>query len=148
MPKIVMVYASLTGNTKAMADAIAAGIKEAGQEIDVFESYDQDASVLEDYDALLIGTYTWGDGDFPDEMQDFYDSLSDVDLTGKKGMVFGSFDEIYGDYGIAVDDMIEKLERKGCEVIRDGFKIELTPSPEQLEECKELGKWFVEQIEG
>ncbi len=50
-------------------------IKETLQEyeldIDCVEIDDADVSVLTSYDYVLIGTYTWGDGDLPYEAEDF-----------------------------------------------------------------------------
>lgn len=146
MAAFIMVYTSMTGNTEAMAKAIAEGIQGEGFDIKIVDSYDAHASELTDYDGILVGTFTWGSGDLPDEILDFYEELFKVDLTGKKAAVFGSYDSLYGDDGIAVDIMMETLEKRGASVIADGFKIELTPSPEQLEECKAFGKWFSEQF--
>ena len=146
MATFIMVYTSMTGNTEMMANAIAEGIREAGHEIKQLDSYDAHASDVLPYDGILVGTFTWGSGDLPDEMLDFYGELFKVDLTGKKAVVFGSYDSLYGDDGMAVDTMIETLRKRGANVVADGFKIELTPSPEQLEECKGFGKWFTEQF--
>ena len=146
MASFIMVYTSITGNTEAMAQAISEGVKENGHEIKLIDSYEAHATELIKYDGILIGTFTWGAGELPDEMLDFYDELFKVDLTGKKAAVFGSFDSLYGDNGIAVDIIIEALQKQGAAVIADGYKIELTPTAEQLEECKDFGKWFSDQV--
>ncbi len=36
---------------------------------------DMEAVELENYDGILFGTYTWGDGDLPYELEDFYDDM-------------------------------------------------------------------------
>jgi len=146
MAHFVIVYASITGNTEAMAKAIAEGIKQNGYQVDQIIAYDAHASDLNQYDGVLIGTYTWGTGELPDEMLDFYDELQVVDLSGKKAAVFGSYDSLYGDDGIAVDIMIEALTKQGADVIADGYKIELTPNAEQLEACAAFGRWFSDQV--
>lgn len=43
-----------------------------------------EASILEQYDGIILGAYTWGDGDLPDDFLDFYDAMDSIDLTGKK----------------------------------------------------------------
>lgn len=75
MSKIIMVFASMTGNTKEMADLIAEGVREEEIALEVVEVLDANASDLQEYDGILLGAYTWGDGDLPDEFLDFYDDM-------------------------------------------------------------------------
>lgn len=146
MSKFLIVYASLSGNTEEMALEIAAGIKEAGQPVEILEAYEADASKITFYKGILIGTYTWADGQLPDELLDFYEEMSQLDLSGIPAAVFGSFDWAYGDGGVAVDQIRETLLRQGAIIIVDDLKIELTPSPEEREQCRKFGKRFVERV--
>ncbi|MBB6176826.1 flavodoxin I [Anoxybacillus tengchongensis] len=146
MSKVIMVFTSMTGNTEEMAEAIADGVREQGIELDVKEVLDATATELEQYDGILLGAYTWGDGELPDDFLDFYDELDNVDLTGKKAAVFGSCDSSYEKYGAAVDILIEKLQERGAEVILDGLKIELTPTDEDKQLCIAFGRDFVKQL--
>lgn len=131
MTTLMMVYESMTGNTEVVAQAIAEGIRESGNEVTLVEDYDADASQLEMYDGILIGTYTWNAGDIPDEMMDFYEELFDVHLTGKKAVVFGSFDSMYGDGGAAIDTFISALKQLGANdtftrLLNDPFTLEIS----------------------
>ncbi len=146
MSKVIMVFTSMTGNTEEMAETIADGVREQGIELDVKEVLDATATELEQYDGILLGAYTWGDGELPDDFLDFYDELDNVDLTGKKAAVFGSCDSSYEKYGAAVDILIEKLQERGAEVILDGLKIELTPTDEDKQLCIAFGRDFVKQL--
>lgn len=143
---IVMIYASMTGNTEEMADVIASGVRAGGMELVVKEVVEANATDMQQYDAILLGVYTWGDGELPDEFLDFYDEMENLDLSGKKAAVFGSCDSSYPNYGAAVDILIEKLQQLGCEVILDGLKIELTPQPDEKEQCKQFGTTFVKKL--
>ncbi|MBB5356158.1 flavodoxin I [Anoxybacillus mongoliensis] len=146
MAKVMMVFTSMTGNTEEMAEAIAEGVREQEIELDVKEVLDATATELEQYDGILLGAYTWGDGELPDDFLDFYDELNDVDLTGKKAAVFGSCDSSYEKYGAAVDILMEKLQERGAEVILDGLKIELTPTNEDKQLCIAFGRDFAKQL--
>ncbi|WP_461200876.1 flavodoxin [Anoxybacillus sp. TBDG-1] len=146
MSKVIMIFTSMTGNTEEMAEAIAEGVREQGIELDVKEVLDATATELGQYDGILLGAYTWGDGELPDDFLDFYDELDDVDLTGKKAAVFGSCDSSYEKYGAAVDILIEKLQQRGAEVILDGLKIELTPTTEDKQLCITFGRDFAKQL--
>ncbi|KMY51761.1 flavodoxin [Peribacillus loiseleuriae] len=147
MVKIVLVFASMSGNTEMMADAIAEGVREVGEDLEVIDVINGlEASVLEDYDGILLGAYTWGDGELPDDFLDFYDEMENVDLTGKKAAVFGSCDSAYPQYGAAVDILMEKLKERGAEVHPHGLKVELTPEKEE-EACRTFGKNFVTSLQ-
>lgn len=144
MAKIVLIFASMSGNTEIMAKAVFEGIREMGEDIKVIDIMEgPDAHDLENYDGILLGAYTWGDGDLPDDFLDFYDEMSNINLTGKKAAVFGSCDSAYPNYGAAVDILIEKLKERGAEVYPIGLKIELSPGEEEEEFCQTFGKEFV-----
>ncbi|UFJ39269.1 flavodoxin [Brevibacillus humidisoli] len=147
MAKIVLVYASMTGNTEEIADAVAEGIQETGVSVDIRQVLDVNAAELAEYEAILLGAYTWGDGELPDEFLDFYDDLDQLDLSDKKGAVFGSCDSSYPHYGAAVDILTEKLRERGCDIVREGLKIELAPSNEEKEQCRQFGRQFVSSLQ-
>ncbi len=145
--KFVMIFASMSGNTEEMADHIAGAIREAGNEIEVIDIMDTPkASILEEYDGIILGAYTWGDGDLPDDFLDFYDEMEEIQLAGKKAAVFGSCDSAYPKYGAAVDILEEKLRERGAEVVMKGLKVELTPEDEDVEKCLQFGSEFVKYL--
>lgn len=146
MSRIIIVFASMTGNTEEMADAIAEGLKEAGIEPVVKNVIDTNAEEITHYDGIILGSYTWGDGDLADDFLDFYDEMDDIQLDGKKAAVFGSCDSSYSEYGAAVDILVTKLKELGEEVILDGLKIELSPSKDDKALCRHFGKQFVQSL--
>ncbi|TBL72382.1 flavodoxin [Paenibacillus thalictri] len=146
MKKIIIVYASMTGNTEEMAEEIAAGIRAAGIEPDLKSVLDASAVDLLKYDGILLGAYTWGDGDLPDEFLDFHEEMDDVDLDGRTAAAFGSADSSYRLFGAAVDQLVEKLQERGAYVALEGMKVELFPSEEDKEECRGFGRRFAESV--
>ena len=66
MSKIAVIYWSMSGNTEAMANAIAEGARSAGAEVDLMQVSDVDAGQLEGRlsgkSLALFGSYGWGDG--------------------------------------------------------------------------------------
>jgi flavodoxin I len=144
MAKIILIVASMSGNTEMMADVIADGVREMGEELEVIDIMEgPEATELEGYDGILLGAYTWGDGELPDDFLDFYEGMDSVILTGKKTAVFGSCDSAYLQYGAAVDILMEKLRERGAEVYPHGLKVELTPDKEEEEACRTFGNEFV-----
>lgn len=55
MSKVAVVYWSSTGNTEAMANAVAEGAKAAGAEVISFESADFSADKVDEFDAIAFG---------------------------------------------------------------------------------------------
>ena len=98
------------------------------------------ASKLEKFDGILLGSYTWGEGDLPDEFLDLYEEMDEINLSGKKAVVFGSGDTVYDQYAGAVDILIEKLKARGAEVVLEGLKVDTSPTPDDIRNCKEFGK--------
>lgn len=140
MPKVLVVYASMTGNTEEMAEAIVEGAKEAGAEVVSKEAFDASAAELNEYEGIIIGAYTWGDGELPDEFIDFYEAMDSLDLSGKKAAVFGSGDTSYPIYCAAVDIIEAKLKELGAEISAECIKFEYNPSEAEKEQGRSLGR--------
>ena len=145
MGTTLIVYASMTGNTEEIANLIGEGIHQAGEVFEQKDILEVDAAELQNYDGILLGTYTWGDGDLPDEFLDFYEEMSTLNLIGKRAAVFGSCDSSYEHRGRAVDILIEKLKELGADIIQDELKIDLSPSKAEKEQCIQFGRFFVER---
>lgn len=140
MSKILMLYTSLTGNTELMKESVIEQLEQYENQV-VTKSFEDDMIKpveLLDYDAILIGIYTWIDGELPFEAEDFYDDLYDIDLNGKVCGVFGSADISYVQYGTAVEMVYEQLEKLGARMVPDKIIADLEPSSEELERCKKL----------
>jgi len=138
--KILVLYASLTGNTESMAEAVGEGVKATGAEPVLKEVMDAQVSDLLEYDGFVLGAYTWGDGELPDDFLDFYDDMEQLDLSGRKAGVFGSGETAYAEFCAAVDLLSVKLKERGAELIGEGIKIELNPAAAEKEACRELGR--------
>ncbi|MEC1660046.1 flavodoxin [Bacillus mojavensis] len=141
MGKILLVYATMSGNTEAMADLIEKGLQEAEAEVDRFEAMDiDDAELFNDYEHIILGTYTWGD--LPDEFLDLAEEMDALDFTGKTCAVFGSGDTAYEFFCGAVDTLEEKIKDRGGEIVLPSVKVEMNPEGEEEEALKEFGRQF------
>ncbi|HLR92469.1 MAG TPA: flavodoxin [Atopostipes sp.] len=149
MTQALIVYASLTGNTRAGAEIVEDTFEEMNVNVDVLESYDADPFDFEDYDICVVGTYTYGiHGELPDEIVDFYEELEDVELTEKLYGVFGSGDVFYGDkYCKSVDDFVEQFEKTGALQGSEVVKYNLDPDEEATQALKEFAKELVAKHE-
>ena len=57
MGKVLVVYCSMTGNTRAAAEAVAAGAEQAGAEIVFKAAEDAGPEDLVSCDAIALGSY-------------------------------------------------------------------------------------------
>ncbi|AIF44219.1 flavodoxin [Virgibacillus sp. SK37] len=149
MGNLLIIYASSTGNTELMADAIEAYLRKKDHQV-VSKTFDYDPINVEDlllYDGILIGTYTWDDGELPYEVEDFYEELEDVDLTGKPVGVFGSADSFYDTFGGAIDLLADRLQSRGAVLLDDRIKVDLTPKAKDIENCELFTQKLIDKIE-
>lgn len=92
MPKkIAVIFYSGTGNTEAMAEAIAVGAKATGAEVLLSPVSDVDAEYIGNtYDSIILGCSAWGVEVIEDsQMQPFCQRLKPF-LKGKRMGLFGS----------------------------------------------------------
>ena len=114
MKKTGIFYGSTTGTTESVARLIAdkLGIAPA----DVHEVTQLDTALAESYDALILGTSTWGDGELQDDWYDGLKVLQGANLSGKIVALFGCGDsESYSDtFCDAMGLLYEGLKDSGC----------------------------------
>ncbi|MGV3466778.1 MAG: flavodoxin [Heyndrickxia sp.] len=147
MKKILIIYASMTGNTEVMAEIIEQSLIEEGLKVTVKEALRTKPKEMLKYDGILLGAYTYEGGEIGDEFMLFYEDMDQVDLTGKIMAVFGSGDTFYRDtYCVAVDMITERLHELGANVVLDGLKVDLVPEGEDEERCLQFGKDFADKV--
>ncbi|AJI22031.1 flavodoxin [Priestia megaterium] len=146
MKEILLAYASMSGNTEAIADLIEEELVKHGLHVKRAEVYDIDASDLVSAESIIFGAYTWGDGELPDDFLDLYDEMDDIDLSQKQMAVFGSGDSSYDVFCGAVDLIEEKIKRRNGNIAVPGLKIELSPFGEDIEKCKIFAKGFAQVV--
>ncbi len=91
MSKIAVVYWSGTGNTEAMASAVADGIRSAGAEAVLLTAAEFDASMMDSFDAIAFGCPSMGTEQLEeDEFAPMFEAC-EAGLSGKKIALFGSY---------------------------------------------------------
>ena len=87
MSKVAVVYWSSTGNTEAMANAVADGIREKGGEAVLHTCEDFDGSKVAEYDAIAFGCPAMGDEVLEDtEFEPMFDGCKGA-LKGKSDIL-------------------------------------------------------------
>ncbi|MDD5472850.1 MAG: flavodoxin domain-containing protein [Candidatus Methanoperedens sp.] len=141
MPKVVVVYLSTSGNTKAMADAIAEGVASRNVDVSVVSFHEAKMEDIKSADSIAIGSSTFHYKMLP-PMGKFIDSLAKANVKGKTGAAFGS----YGWSGEAPVMIAEKMRALGMKVIDPVLRIQYQPAEKDLEECKRLGKDIANEV--
>jgi len=90
MSKIGIFYGSSTGNTESTAKYIK---KELSKDADIYNISDVEAAKTLDYDFLIFGVSTWGEGDLQDDWESLLPKLKKLDLSGKTVALFGLGDQ-------------------------------------------------------
>lgn len=140
MSKVAVVYWSGTGNTEAMAEAVADGIREKGGEAVILTAGEFDRSMIEDYDSIAFGCPSMGDEELEEsEFAPMFESC-EPDLAGKKIALFGS-------YGWGDGEWMRKWE-KTCKKAGAVFACDFVicndaPDADAVEKCRGLGKALV-----
>lgn len=134
--KVSIVYWSGTGNTEAMANAVAEGAKGAGAEVELLPVSAASEDVLAS-DALILGCPAMGAEQLEEsEFEPFFSAIEGK-LAGKKVGLFGSYD--WGD-GEWMRTWQERVVIAGGNMITDGIIANNAPDDEALDACKSLGE--------
>ena len=137
MSKVAVVYWSGTGNTEAMAEAVADGIREKGGEAVILTAGEFDRSMIEDYDSIAFGCPSMGDEELEEsEFAPMFESC-EPDLAGKKIALFGSYG--WGD-GEWMRNWEEDCKAAGAQLAADSVICQEEPDDEAVESCRALGK--------
>lgn len=142
MDEIMVVYWSQTGNTEAMAQAVAQGIEEAGKKAVVTEVSGASIDALKAASAFALGCPAMGAEVLEEsEMEPFVMEVEGF-AAGKKIGLFGSYG--WGD-GQWMRDWTERMVNAGAVVPGgEGVIVQEAPDDEALEACKALGKALAE----
>ena len=134
--KVAVVYWSGTGNTAAMADAVAEGAKGAGADVNECMCMDFDQGSVASYDALIFGCPAMGSEVL--EEDDFGPMFEAVlpKLAGKKVALFGSYGWGGGEW---MANWEAQCKGKGIALAADSVICENAPDDEALDKCRALG---------
>ena len=95
---------------------------------------------VRDADAIAIGSPNYRDAMMP-TVQKFLGELTDIDLTGKIGLAFGS----YG-WGLeAIQAIKRQLASYGLLMIKD-LAVKRMPGDEERETCRRIGSLLASMI--
>ena len=108
-------FASSTGNSEEIASKIASRLND----IEVFDLSATKIEKINDYDKIILGGSTWGDGELNDDWEDVWGNFVKLNLSSKTIALFGLGDqESYSDeFCSALGIIYEQVNSMGARVI-------------------------------
>ena len=133
--KIAVVYWSGTGNTEAIAGAVARGVEESGSQADLLKNIS--ANELGSYDAIAFGCPAMGAEELEDsEFEPMFSAL-EGSLNGRKIALFGSYGWGDGEWMRTWED---RCKDDGAVLVCESVICNEAPDDKALDDCKALGK--------
>ena len=108
-------FGSNTGNCEDIAKMIA---KDLGN-IDIFNLAKTSIDKINDYDKLILGSSTWGDGELNDDWEDAWEDFKQLDISNKTVALFGLGDqESYSEeFSNAIGIIYEHIKSTNAKVV-------------------------------
>ena len=127
MSKVAVVYWSGTGNTEAMASAVAEGAREKGAEVALFTASEFSAEQVGSYGAIAFGCPSMG-------AEQLEESEFEPMFAGCEGGLRGKNIALFGSYGWG-----ERCSDDGANLVCDSVICNEAPDDDALTACRELG---------
>ena len=138
MAKVKIIYWSGTGNTAAMAAAIAEGAKEAGAEAELITAETAGAADVQDAKAIALGCPSMGAEQLEETIMEPLMEELDGAISGKTVILFGSYGWGSGDW---MRDWEDRVSSDGASVWNgEGIIANNAPDDDALDACKSAGR--------
>lgn len=139
-PAIAIVYSSVTGNTAELAGMLLECAQTRWTDVRVFDPREFCREKMGDFDVVLVGSYTWGSGEIPHDMQRVYQHFENADCKNIVTAVFGTGDSFFAEYCGAVNRFRDMLfDQTQLAAV---LKVELSPQEQDRARCEK----FVEAV--
>lgn len=141
--QITILYDTMWDATRVMAEQIAAGIREADDEVTVkiynLAKTDKNDAISEVFrsKAILMGSSTINNGILV-KVAALLEEIKGLKFKNKKAGAFGS----YGWSGEAVKIVSQRLSESGFEVVDEGLRLVWNPDEASKELCREYGRKY------
>lgn len=141
--KVTVVYWSGTGNTQAMAEAVAQGAQSAGAQVQLLTADAFGPEQLENDTAYLFGCPAMGAEVLEEDEFDPMFTRCECGLSGKNVALFGSYG--WGD-GEWMRSWEARCAADGMVLVADSVICQDAPDEETLARCRALGQAAAKRV--
>jgi flavodoxin I len=142
--KIALVYSSKTGNTEELVHILSQIFLKKNLAVNLFRIEQFPIIYLNKFDGVVIGTYTWGNGEIPIEMMELYHAFETQDVKNVVTGIAGTGDSGYPRFCGAVDEFRDMLYVRSNLAVT--LKIEVTPQMKDYSRCSRFVDILLEQL--
>ncbi|MBU9712285.1 flavodoxin domain-containing protein [Evansella tamaricis] len=142
--RVAIIYASVTGNTEELAEMVRNCLKNYRIYLEVYTSKSFSVKKINHFDAIVVGTYTWGNGEIPEELNDLFNAIA---YEGNKNIVtgvFGTGDSFYPHFCGAVDKFRDMLFQYTDLAVT--LKVELRPQIQDKKRCRKFADLLYKRL--
>ncbi|RKQ32734.1 flavodoxin [Oceanobacillus halophilus] len=134
--RVGIVYTSVSGNTEALGKLLAEQFHRKHCDVSLYRIENFSIDWMNKVDIFIIGTYTWGNGDLPENMSMLYRALEKVHSPNLITGVFGTGDSFFPQFCGAVDKFRDLLKHKTNLAVT--LKVELFPQQQDEWKCSKF----------
>ena len=146
MKKILIAYASRTGNTKLMADNLAEGVRMTGNEVAIKKISDiKNKDDLNGFDGYLFGSPTYH-RDMMNPMKTFLFLVEQAEVKDKLAGAFGSYTHSGDAPKIILDTMQHVFKMKPSDLGSINLLENVVDSDEGRKAGHDYAKAFIEEL--
>jgi NAD(P)H dehydrogenase (quinone) len=147
MAKVLVAYASITGNTEKMARYVAEGVRFSGSEAVVKNiSGIKESEALEGYNGYIFGSPTYH-RDMAGNMKTFLFMARKANLEGKLAGAFGSYTHSGDAPALVLETMEYVFKMEPFELSSFNLKEAMIDTPSGIKACQDYGRAFGQKLQ-
>lgn len=150
MSKILVSFATMSGNTERVAQYINSELPKISPEtqVSLVNMMELAEELFNEHDLNILGSSTWTDGEFNPISEEFFNRLSasTIDLNGVKFAIFGLGESYYPEFCTVVEKMENVIKSKNGLIITESLKLDGYVDDNMLHSVGEWLNQFVNTI--
>ncbi|HRN86943.1 MAG TPA: flavodoxin domain-containing protein [Candidatus Dojkabacteria bacterium] len=150
MSKILVSFATMSGNTERVAQYINSELPKISPEtqVSLVNMMELTEELFNEHDLNILGSSTWTDGEFNPISEEFFNrfSASTIDLNGIKFAIFGLGESYYPEFCTVVEKMENVIKSKNGLIVTESLKLDGYVDDNMLHSVGEWLNQFVNTI--
>ncbi len=152
MSKVLISYATMSGNTQKVAVHIGEELKKNMSDIEpkLVDMMELTEELFAEFDLIILGSSTWTDGEFNPISLEFFNQLqgSTSDLSRFHFAVFGLGESYYPEFCTVVEKMTEILKAKNAIIVGNPLKLDGYVDDNMLSKANEWALTLISSLQG